>query len=570
MARIRFIEICNFRGLKRFTWQPSSGLNCLIGSGDAGKSSVLDAIDLCLGARRSVQFSDADFFDLNVSEPVSISITLGELDDALKSMETYGNYLRSFDHATGKIDDEPENGAETVLTLNLSVRSDLEPIWTLISDRAEAQGQTRYLTWSDRLRLCPTRIGAFAEHDLAWRRGSVLTKLSDEKAETSGALADAARQARMTFGNLAQKQLAKTLAIVGDTARDLGIAIGGSPKALLDAHSVSFSGGTIALHSEDGIPLRGLGTGSARLLVAGLQRRAAHQSTVILVDELEHGLEPHRIIRLLQSIGCKETPPPLQGFLTTHSPVVLRELAAEQLTVLRKTMDGHAIKCAGDAYDVQGAIRTFPEAFLASSVVVCEGASEVGLLRGIDQYRTMNGAISLMAQGAALVDAGGCDNLYKRAPAFVALGYRTAVLRDDDTKPDIDKEFMFDLDGGSVFQWRKGLTLEDELFACLPDDAVDGLLCHAIELHGKDLVGEHINSTSEGTYTLSGCQGAKTPASRAVMAKACAVRRNAWFKTVSGMEHIGREIVGPALSTSEKGFHAIIASVFRWIDNGRT
>src|SRR5665647_2439874 len=31
-----------------------------------------------------------------------------------------------------------------------------------------------------------SRYNAYAENDLAWRRGSVLTKLSDEKAETSG------------------------------------------------------------------------------------------------------------------------------------------------------------------------------------------------------------------------------------------------------------------------------------------------------------------------------------------------------------------------------------------------
>ncbi|MGO4684118.1 AAA family ATPase [Hyphomicrobium sp. 2TAF46] len=40
------------------------GLNCLIGPGDSGKSSVLEAIDFCLGARRNLQISDADFHRL--------------------------------------------------------------------------------------------------------------------------------------------------------------------------------------------------------------------------------------------------------------------------------------------------------------------------------------------------------------------------------------------------------------------------------------------------------------------------------------------------------------------------
>jgi hypothetical protein len=44
MARIRKIEIQNFRGIKELVWLPSAGINCLIGPGDSGKSSILDAI----------------------------------------------------------------------------------------------------------------------------------------------------------------------------------------------------------------------------------------------------------------------------------------------------------------------------------------------------------------------------------------------------------------------------------------------------------------------------------------------------------------------------------------------
>ncbi len=66
MARLRKIEIRNFRAIKEFSWLPSPGINCLIGPGGSGKSSVLDAIDACLGgARRNMQFTDADFHNLD-------------------------------------------------------------------------------------------------------------------------------------------------------------------------------------------------------------------------------------------------------------------------------------------------------------------------------------------------------------------------------------------------------------------------------------------------------------------------------------------------------------------------
>lgn len=196
MARIRQLSIRNFRGLKSFDWTPTPGINCLIGPGDSGKSSVLDAIDLCLGNRRNVQFTDADFSNLDISQVVSISITIGELGDELKNLDAYGMFLRGFDSVTGTIQDEPEKDAEAVLTLTLTVSSDLEPIWTLYSDRAADQNLARNLSQEDRARVAPTRIGAAAEHNLAWRRGSILNRLSENTPDASAALIKAARDSR--------------------------------------------------------------------------------------------------------------------------------------------------------------------------------------------------------------------------------------------------------------------------------------------------------------------------------------------------------------------------------------
>ena len=79
MARIRRLEIRNFRSIQFLDWYPSAGINCLVGPGDGGKSTILDAIDLCLGARRSAPFGDTDFFQLDVTQPIVISVTLGGL-----------------------------------------------------------------------------------------------------------------------------------------------------------------------------------------------------------------------------------------------------------------------------------------------------------------------------------------------------------------------------------------------------------------------------------------------------------------------------------------------------------
>jgi hypothetical protein len=71
--------------------------------------------------------------------------------------------------------------------------------------------------------------------------------------------------------------------------------------------------------------------------------------------------------------------------MTTHSPVVLRELARKQLFVVRRGDQSHEIIPV--VTGVQSTIRLYPDAFLAPSVLVCEGASEVGLIRGLEIAR---------------------------------------------------------------------------------------------------------------------------------------------------------------------------------------
>ena len=139
MALVRVLEIENFRAVKTLRWLPGPGVNCLIGPGDSGKSTILDAIDLCLGARRSLSFTDADFHGLDFGQPIRIAVTLGALDDPLKNIDAYGDFLVGFNAATGLVEPEPGAGLETALTLQLTVQSDLEPEWTLVSPRAQAQ-----------------------------------------------------------------------------------------------------------------------------------------------------------------------------------------------------------------------------------------------------------------------------------------------------------------------------------------------------------------------------------------------------------------------------------------------
>ncbi|TAY17109.1 ATP-dependent endonuclease [Rhizobium leguminosarum] len=575
MATIRKLEIENFRGIKSLIWHPHPGLNCLIGPGDSGKSTILDAIDLCLGARRTIQIIDADFFELAVENPISITITLGNLGAELKSIDGYALYLRGYDRATHTMEDEPGNGLETVLSLNLRVESDLEPVWSLISDRAQAAAQSRNLSWTDRNNLSPVRIGALSDHNLSWRRGSLLNRLSDETADASVALLDAARSARKSFGVDAEKNLGKALAVVTKVANELGIDVGAKARAELEAHSVSVTAGTISLHDDAGVPLRRLGIGSTRLMISGLQQKIASESAILLVDELEHGLEPHRIIRFLDNLGAKQKEQSLQVFLTSHSPIAVRELAVEQLSIVRSTAEQHEVKWVGDHADLQGTLRLYPEAFLARSVLVCEGASEVGLVRGFDQARVDSGKRSMHAAGTCLVSANGYTNIMSRANAFLKLGYRVATFRDDDFQPPVIEEVDFQLADGEIFTWREGRKLEVELFDSLPVAAVETLLASALEDRSEGEIDSQLRSYSNNLVTLETIRaevldGELTPPTRLAIGNAAGGNKEgkkAWFKSVAAMEEIGREIVGRHLEDSDPAFRTAVLAIRKWCIN---
>lgn len=573
MARIRRLQIQNFRSIQNLDWAPSPGFNCLIGPGDSGKSSILDAIDLCLGARRNAPFGDIDFYRLDVTQPILITVTLGGLPDDLINLDSYGDFLRGFDDTNRVLEDEPRFGIETVLTLQLKVESDLEPAWRLYSDRAQQQGIERNLAWKDRARIAPARIGSYANTNLSWSRNSILNRLTEDRPALGGALAEAARDARNSFGMQAGAQLQQPLQIVTQTATDLGVPVGAFAQALLDAHAVSIGDGAIALHNEHGIPLRSLGTGSSRLLVAGLQRQAAQAASIALVDEVEFGLEPHRLIRFMDSLGAKTIPEPLQVFLTTHSPVALRELSGHQLFVVRSLVGRHEVRQAGISDDVQSTLRADPEAFLAKRIVVCEGASEVGLMRGLDQYWGSLGNPSFLALGGAYVNVNGGspDNCYLRGSALLSLGYQVLVIVDADKPVTAEVQNAFLAAGGQSATWGQGRALEDELFASLPDAAIDRLIAKAIEVRDRDLVAGHIRDRSQNALSLEQIEVLRAdnipyaPPTRVTLGIASRIRRNGWFKSVTTYEFIAKNIIGPELQASALSLQTTINRIRGWI-----
>lgn len=56
------LKIDRFRGLKAIDWSPSPGLNLILGGGDVGKTTILDAIALLLSPVNPANLPDTDFY----------------------------------------------------------------------------------------------------------------------------------------------------------------------------------------------------------------------------------------------------------------------------------------------------------------------------------------------------------------------------------------------------------------------------------------------------------------------------------------------------------------------------
>ncbi|MCU7555885.1 AAA family ATPase [Alteromonas sp. ASW11-19] len=566
MSIIRHIAIRNFRGIQSLDWYPIEGINCVIGPGDSGKSSVLDAIDLCLGARRNISFTDADFHNSNVDNPIEIYVTLGRLSDELLSIERYGSFLRSYNLTTQELYDEPQVGAETVITVRLVVDKGLDPDWGLYSDRAAQEGLEKRLPWSHRELISPTRLGEGSSRHFTWGRNSLLNKLLDDRFDVSEVLTEVSRNARQAFAQQNVDGIHSALASVQGVADTLGVNVG-ELKALLDVSSVSVSHGAVSLHDANSTPIRQMGTGSTRLLLAGLQKLVSN-SKLLIIDEVEFGLEPFRISRLLKEIGAKEQQPTQQVFITTHSPYVLRELKSSQLHILRKySITGqpqinHVIYSMNDSDEHQSTLRVCAEAFLSNKVIVCEGKTEIGLLKGVDAVEQVQGQHSIQSLGVMHADGGG-SHMFKRAKVFNELGYPVAIFKDSDIndqqQASITEAIRLSI---PMFEWGENQATEQAIFNNCHLHLIPQLLNIAIERKTNDAVNTHIINATESQFNLISCIQTPQDAYRPYLG--ITAKKKEWYKDIEPMENVAETVLWPNKLFIEPAFTQVLDDLLAW------
>jgi putative ATP-dependent endonuclease of the OLD family len=60
------LTIERFRGITALRWKPSRGVNVILGGGDVGKTTILEAIALLLSPANPTTLSDPDYHDRDI------------------------------------------------------------------------------------------------------------------------------------------------------------------------------------------------------------------------------------------------------------------------------------------------------------------------------------------------------------------------------------------------------------------------------------------------------------------------------------------------------------------------
>ncbi|WP_157636878.1 ATP-dependent nuclease [Burkholderia ubonensis] len=465
----------NFRGIRELSWHPNQGVNCLIGPGDSCKTTILDAIDLLLAERQNATFDDLDFYDANPTNSIRIVACIAGLPTEYLREDHYGLYLCGWSDVKLEWKSEPaENeGFAPALVLQLDVDDTLEPTWSIYVGGTTAD-KTKRVRFSDRKEMAPARLGAYADRHLSWGRGSALQRVGAHPEKLPAQLNELLRSARDTFAAKGASTFSEIIEAVSPDIAGLGVQVRDKLTANLDHTSFSMNASGVALH-DGNVPFRCMGTGSARLAVAALQSAESAQRHFLLIDEIEYGLEPHRISLLVSHLR-KRVEASGQVFLTTHSTSVLREVRFGEVFVCRRDVTGKvdvkpSAATATEPLEAKRYVRDLGEALLTRSVLVCEGQTEVALLKGYAEGTHRQ----FQMFGTTVIDGGGAS-----APAvaihFASLGYRTALLTDSDAP--IPPGIVASLNHKNIphFEWGDGRCTEEEILLGAPQDLRPRLL----------------------------------------------------------------------------------------------
>ncbi|MGH2843959.1 MAG: ATP-dependent nuclease, partial [Solirubrobacteraceae bacterium] len=363
---IRRFSIARFRGISALTWWPGPGANLILGGGDVGKTTILDAIGLLLSQVTPSTLSDTDYFCRRVQDGFMMEAVM-----ALPATSGISDQLRpswpwAWDGRDPVIPALEGDTGESVYRLRVRGTEDLELVYEVL----QPDGSADSLSVTLRRSIGLVRLSGDDRNDRDLRlvQGSALDRLLSDKGLRSRLASELAKgDVKSELAEPAQSALGNldTAFRARDLPAGLDLAITAGQGASLAA--------LIGLTADrDGVrlPLANWGAGTRRLAALAIAEQRQSDRPVTLVDEAERGLEPYRqraLIEKLQSSGA-------QAFVTTHSPAAISAAGQANLWYVDHMGEIGPL----DAAKIARHRVADPDAFLSRLTIVAEGATEVG------------------------------------------------------------------------------------------------------------------------------------------------------------------------------------------------
>ena len=462
---IEKIVLQNFRRFQFYTVLPNPDVNVLIGDNEAGKSSILEAIDLVASG--------------NMRRVESIGI------DKLLNAEV----VQKFGEGERTIDNLPIMRIELFLdgqfdhTMNGKNNTDrriCDGIRLAFADEA-------YTGYKKKLRSIKVDSAKanteFATNDFVRRMYRQYTESNENEriAHKSNY-----RQMRANF----QKENFKSLNERVPNDKHYSFGLKGGSSIDLESDMMIY---------EDDISIDNKGTGKQVFVKTEFALEHAGENVdVILIEEPENHLSPVNLRKLVQRVASTKQG---QLFITTHSSMISTRLEINNLLIMDNNSCGGPIKLSDlkdetAKYFAKTPPASIVEYALATKAILVEGPAEYMLMDKF--YRTITG-ISPEEDDVHVIDVRGLS--FKRYLEIAKLtGSKVAVITDNDKdyekhcvakykdyKDDSNiKEFYEDDDS----MWTFEIVLE----------ACNKTVCK--ESFGQDAVSYMLNNKTESAYKL--------------------------------------------------------------------
>lgn len=557
--KLRRLELKNFRKHILLTWNDIPDVACIIGSGDSGKTSVLESIHMLLQPYYKQPFEEIDFHNRDLSKSIEITGCFELSDDSFLIDESrYGHYLCGWHDLTGLNPDGPTEHEAKCLRITLSCDDSLEPQWVI----SNTSGSKEF-SLKDRKTLSSLYLDTSVnQRTFTWASGTALRNNLPETVDVKDVVLDIVNEAQKGAQNSSKindidmpKALKAELVSLGvSSTSDIY-------NAGLDINAINANVNEICLHKNN-LPFRKMGQGTQRLF--GIASQLLNTGLApVLVDEIELGLDPNRIRRLMRSLESKND----QLIFTTHSPIVMRELSVESLCKIinDKIISFKSMKRVDEA---QGRMRSYAESLLSNKLIVCEGKTEVGICRGIDEELLSSENTSFAEFNISFVDAGGGSKVEAVSHDLLDMGYNVCAFLDSDVATDTVDDKKGEI---NVVRWETGLCLESAICKYLTDGDLSLLLTEFVEkneLHNDDSFKSKFSNSKGAGFDYSEIQSRSTPYTPDFKSSVGKGLSNAevFKKSLNKSEKLGRYIYRKTRSYStENHLRIILDSLVAWV-----